>query len=161
MPTLFKRSNGIYYLVVPGHDGSRRWISTGERTRARALQRLASGERRSEEHRRSKRLSAFSREFISQVSNLYSKQTLSIYGRALKSFLAVVGDLPISSVNAQQIDHFRQRRLREISPTTVNLELRTLKAAFSYAVRWQLLSANPFTRVPLCRIPGGVRFFLF
>lgn len=36
---------------------------------------------------------------------------------------------------------------------TLNIELRTLRAAFFYAVRWEMLKANPFSHVPLCRIP--------
>jgi hypothetical protein len=31
MPTLFKRSNGIFYIVTDGKNGRRRWISTGDR----------------------------------------------------------------------------------------------------------------------------------
>ena len=40
-----------------------------------------------------------------------------------------------------------------MSPLTVNIDLRTLRAAFNYALRWNLVSANPFARVPLCLIP--------
>jgi integrase len=87
------------------------------------------------------------------VSSFYSIGTLGIYENSLRHFLVAVGDQQLSSISAQHIDIFRQQRLREVSPTTLNLNLRSLRSAFSYAVRWQLLSNNPFTRVPLCKVP--------
>ena len=37
MPTLLKRSNGIYYYVQKDDAGHRRWISTGQQTHQEAL----------------------------------------------------------------------------------------------------------------------------
>jgi hypothetical protein len=68
MPTLFKRSNGIFYIVTDGKNGRRRWISTGERTRSRALNHFKTQDEKPEVVQRSKRLSCFVREFLSSVS---------------------------------------------------------------------------------------------
>lgn len=153
MPTLFKRSNGIFYIVTDGKNGRRRWISTGERTRSKAAKCLETYEDKPQEAKQSKRLSAFISEFLSRVSNFYSKGTLGIYRYALRSFLSTVGDLQLTSVCAQHIDLFRQRRIKEVSPITLNINLRALRSAFYYAVRWQILSSNPFTKVPLSPVP--------
>lgn len=40
MPTLFKRSNGIYYIVYQDDDGRRKWISTNERKKSAAVKNL-------------------------------------------------------------------------------------------------------------------------
>jgi len=153
MPTLFKRSNGIYYIVTDGKNGRRRWISTGERTRSRASKHLETYEDKPQEAQQSKRLSAFISEFLSRVSSFYSKGTLGIYRYALRSFLSTVGDLQLATVSAQHIDLFRQRRINEVSPITLNINLRALRSAFYYAIRWQILKSNPFTKVPLSPVP--------
>ena len=153
MPTLFKRSNGIFYIVTDGKDGRRRWISTGERTRSEAAKRLEAYEDKPEKDKQSKRLSAFINEFLSRVSSFYSQGTLGIYRHALRSFLSAVGDLRLGSVCPELIDLFRQRRIKEVSPITLNINLGALRSAFYYAIRWQVLSSNPFTGVPLSRVP--------
>ncbi|MCX6132599.1 MAG: site-specific integrase [Ignavibacteriales bacterium] len=153
MPTLFKRSNGIFYIVTDGKNGRRRWISTGERTRARASKHLETFEDKPRQANQPKRLSTFISEFLSRVSSFYSTGTLGIYRHALKSFLSTVGDLQLATVSAQHIDLFRQRRIKQVSPITLNINLRALRSAFYYAIRWQILSSNPFTRVPLSRVP--------
>ena len=79
MPSLFKRSNGIYYVVKNGKNGRRRWISTGERTRSNAVHRLETYEDKPEKTQESKRLSSFLSESLSRVSSFYSKGTLGIY----------------------------------------------------------------------------------
>lgn len=99
------------------------------------------------------RLSVFKSEFLTRVSGFYSRGTLGIYRYALTSFLATVGDLQLASVNGQHIDLFRQRRIKEVSVITLNINLRALRSAFYYAVRWQILDSNPFTKVPLSPVP--------
>ena len=42
MPTLFKRSNGIYYALLKGANGERQWKSTGEKQKSLALTKLIS-----------------------------------------------------------------------------------------------------------------------
>jgi len=153
MPTLFKRSNGVFYIVTDGKNGRRRWISTGERTRSRAAKRLENYEDKPKKVQQSKRLSAFISEFLSTVSSFYSKVTLGIYRYALRSFFSTVGDLQLTAVCAQHIDLFRQRRIKEVSAITLNINLRALRSAFYYAVRWQILKSNPFTKVPLSPVP--------
>jgi uncharacterized protein YgiM (DUF1202 family) len=39
MASLIKRSNGIYYFITQ-FNGVRRWISTGEKTREKALKKI-------------------------------------------------------------------------------------------------------------------------
>ncbi len=40
MPTLFKRSNGIYYVVFETADGKRKWKSTGKTHKRDAIHAL-------------------------------------------------------------------------------------------------------------------------
>jgi len=43
--------------------------------------------------------------------------------------------------------------MKSISPTSLNIELRTIKAALSMAVRWNYIFKNPFARLALVRVP--------
>lgn len=40
MPTLFKRSNEIYYALFTNGNGSRKWKSMGEKQKSLALKKL-------------------------------------------------------------------------------------------------------------------------
>ena len=41
MPTVFRRSDGIYYALVNDPDGHRKWVSTRSRSKPEALKKLA------------------------------------------------------------------------------------------------------------------------
>ena len=153
MPTLFKRSNGVYYFITYTRDGRRRWVSTGERQKSDALRKLPAIDHEDVRPKRPPRLSIYIRDFLSFAASIYSPGSVGIYKKTLTHFLRVAGDLEIPNISARHIDLYRQRRLGEVSPVTLNIELRTLRAAFSYAVRWEMLKSNPFSHVPLCRIP--------
>jgi integrase len=43
--------------------------------------------------------------------------------------------------------------MKAVSPVSVNIELRTLRAALYTALRWGLMAENPFKKVPLVHIP--------
>ena len=51
-----------------------------------------------------------------------------------------------------QIEEFKGKRLSEVKPTSVNLELRHLKSAFETAVRWGNIQKNPFRAVKQLKI---------
>ena len=78
---------------------------------------------------------------------------MDIYERALRAFINSIGNKIISLIGARDIDIFKQTQLQTILPTTLNIYLRSLKAAFNKAVQWEILERNPFTRVSLCPIP--------
>src|SRR5262249_26989238 len=50
------------------------------------------------------------------------------------------------------IDIYKTQRLKTLSPVSLNIELRTLRAAFYTAVRWKLIQENPFKEVRLLRV---------
>ena len=152
MSSLIKRSNGIYYFITPIH-GVRRWISTGENTRDKALKKIPT---LSFDHRHKEKipnLSEYTNQFLKIGCSTHRPGTLEIYQRSLHALLESIGDKKISLICTKDIDIFKHDRLQSILPTTVNIYLRTLKAAFNKAVQWELLERNPFTRVLLCPVP--------
>lgn len=51
------------------------------------------------------------------------------------------------------VEEFKINGIKNVSPVKVNIEFRTLKAAFIHAVNWGLLTDNPFRKCKQLRIP--------
>jgi integrase len=152
MPSLFKRSNGIYYFSYT-EDGNRKWRSTGQRYKPAALKELLAFEQGRKKPVSNVTLQTFIKDFLSYAAVTYAKKTLTVYTRALYHFADFIGDVLLASIIAKDIDLYRMQRIKQVSPVSVNIELRTLRAAFYTALRWGLLAENPFKKVPLVRIP--------
>ena len=152
MPSLIKRSNGIYYVVIAQSDGRRRWISTGKRVKSQALRAMTAGELEPQERGSGKSAQEFFHEFLDYAKTVYSEETLQVYQRAFQGFVRHLGNLRLEAVSPRHVDSFKSKRLGEVKAVTVNIELRTLRAAFYTALRWKLLAENPFKQVRLCQL---------
>ena len=148
---LYKRKNGRYYL---GKKLDRKvvWRSTGETTRSAALKHLKEF---SEVTRGtdSDSLRIFTEKFLAIAPQNMAAKTLDIYRRTLKHFGRLAGDCRLSKLSGEQWDRFRSERLRTLSPSSVNIELRALRAAMNCAVRWNYLVTNPFSREKFIPVP--------
>lgn len=147
---LTKRSNGIYYV---GYyvDGRRRWRSTGKTLKVDALNAMSNLEVLCKEKQRETTLSQFTSEFLAYGSSTHARKTREVYLNALGRFQRQFGDLCLGRITAKHLDLYAAQRLKCtvpgggcISPVSVNIELRSLRAAMSVAVRWNLLPVNPF-----------------
>jgi len=159
--SLFKRS-GVFYVTYY-HGGKRHWKSTGVSTRPEALKKLT--EFRELLHKRVQHvsLSRFVTEFLAFAEANYRPGTTALYRHTLQRFQAQTGDISLPEVTAEHFDLFKVKRLkqktevkkqpRERSVVSVNVELGTLKAAFSTARRWGLVDTNPFVECSLCQVP--------
>lgn len=149
MPTLFKRSNGVYTVVVD-QTGRRRWVSTRQRTKSLALENLVPVHSKEPKVALGKTLQDFCAEFMEYAQQVHSPGNIGVYHRAFSSFLRIAGDVVLSAVNQRSVDQFKAKRLSDgITKTTLNLELRSLQAAFQFAVRWEYIPTNPFKGVRL------------
>ena len=135
MPTLFKRANGVYYTILTDEFGRRKWISTKEHTKQAALKKLPEITERKKQKLPRVTLAKFFDDFRVYGKGVYLPETLSIYDRALRKFLEYSGDRMLVLVSARHIDEFKAKRRQEVAPVTVNIELRSLKAAFNTALR--------------------------
>lgn len=98
-------------------------------------------------------LSEYFTEVLSYVQANLGHGTLAIYKNTFRLFGASVGDCSLRSLNPRHFDRYKTERLGCVKPSTVNIELRTLKAAFRLAVRWRFLTESPLEGVTLVRIP--------
>ena len=157
MANLYKR-NGVYYVAYL-HDGKRVYKSTGSQTKPEALRFLVDLQK----YLTTKKqviLSACIQEFLSFSEKNHAANTHTSNGRVSKLFLDMLGDRHIHLVKAIDIERFKNKRLKTVSPVSVNIELRTLKAMFGYAVKWELLDHNPCNKISHVRIPDQLAAYL-
>lgn len=148
------KRNGIYYLWYDDDDGRRRKISTRARLKSDALKFLRSFDERREAIRRARaQLSAFSVDAVRYAETTLNKGTFKLYSHSLRNFQRIVGNVLLSRLTPQHFDQYKSERLQQVSPVSVNVELRTIRSAQNLAVRWELIERNPFSGLPLARVP--------
>jgi len=151
MATLFRRSNGYYY-VLKTVNNRRVWQSTGTRNKAKALKHLIQGQKPVDPGA-SLKLSLFQDQVISYARTNVAPSTVLLYGYALRDLIRLVGDYSLTDYNPQLVEQFKVARLSEVSPVKVNIDFRTLRAAFSVAAKWGMIPDNPFKKCRQLRIP--------
>jgi integrase len=152
MPSLFKRSNGVYYISYE-QDGKRKWKSTGRTVKAEAYREMMRFDNNLRTYKSRVTLQEFTSEFLTHAEATYASSTRELYLRSLTIFQNLTGNKALSAISPKDADLYRTARSKQVSPVSVNMELRTLKAAFGVATRWRLITENPFRKVAFLRIP--------
>jgi integrase len=161
--SLRKRSWGVYHITYLV-QGRRRWKSTGATTKPEALKALSDFQRLIEETPKTAFLSEFISDFQSYAAATFAPKTQEIYRHVLSRFSRMVGNPLLVEITPQHFDRYKAARLKatrtlkdgqeiQTSPTSVNIELRALRAAFKTACRWKLIPSAPFEDVTLAAVP--------
>ncbi len=103
--------------------------------------------------RRSPTLSELFSEVLRYVGATLEPGTLAIYQTTFAHLRKSAGNPPLSSLGPRTFDRYKIERLSDVAPATVNIELRTLKAAFRMGVKWDMLQKSPLEGVSLARFP--------
>lgn len=148
---LFKRANGYYYILYV-EDGRKRWKSTGAEKKAEALKALSSFRDLIKKTPQSVPLPRFVQDFLSFARTNYAPATVDIYYRALTRLIDLIPGASVNALTPQHLDRYKSLRVGEVSPVSVNIELRSLRSAMNVAVRWKLVEANPFSRMQQVRV---------
>jgi integrase len=99
--------------------------------------------------------------FFELKRNSLRETTLErIYRPSFKALLSLCGNKPLSSYTVADVEVFKSERLRNCAPTTVNIEFRTLRAAFNFAVEIGLIERSPFSKSSLIRIPEQLPIYI-
>ena len=150
MAFLFKRNNGVYYIV--SHvNGKQVWLSTGTRDLIEANTIFQSF------------LSSFARprhmtlsdlmQRILQYARLNHKQgTVNLFNISFKRLIACLGNKPTRFLTPLDVETFKGYLKKEVSDVTTNDYLRSLKTAFNIAFRLKLVESNPFKDCRMFRI---------
>ncbi len=86
------------------------------------------------------------------IKNNYAPTTLLLYKNAIRNLDLLFGYKPIKSINLIDIEEYKSKRLKAISPVTLNIELRTIRAFLNYCVEFNLLSHNQLSKISQIRI---------
>ena len=156
--SLYKRPSGIYHIGFY-RNGVRRWKSTGATTKPEALKALTQFKQLLETNHGSIRFREFVEQFLAFSESVHRPKTLLLFRSTLHQFSRLVGYLWLKEVTPQHIDRYKAKRLREVKPVSVNVELRMLKFAFSTAKRWKLIEANPLDGVSMAGVPQQAPVF--
>ncbi len=151
---LYKRTSNFYYLAYndPVTNVIRR-VSTGTKLKKEANAFMRSFTPVSTEPEIFPTAGAFFDEFIVHAQKNLKTQTLNIYKYAFNHFNVLFPNIAIRDVNAYHYDKYKSTRALTHALITVNIELRSLRAAFATAVRWHMIPHHPFLDCKLFRIP--------
>ena len=151
MSTLFKRRNGVWYVVYKdGHR--RRWLSTSSFSLEEA-QSFYDENKVEFEKSTITSLNDLSKEICEYIKTNYSPGTYSLYKLSFNLLEKIISNKSLKLITARDIERFKQVRLKEVSPITINIQFRTLKAAFNKALRLGLVEKNPFLSSESIKIP--------
>lgn len=151
MGSLIQRDNQIWYGVFC-HKKKRVWRSTGTQIRAEADVIFSELERQFRE-KKTDTVSTFAVDFYERSGSTLAPKTLEIYQRSSRNLIRLVGDKRMDRLSTRDAELFRSRRALEASPVTVNIELKTLRAAFNDAKRMKVILENPFDSVKKLKVP--------
>ena len=100
-----------------------------------------------------KGLYEFTEDYLAYSRTSKSKKTTELDELALRNLKGFVGNVPIDSISTQRMEQFKSKLLEDYSPTSVNMIIRCLKAAFAKAVSWKHLEEDPLKGVTYLRLP--------
>ena len=150
---LSKHRNGIYYLWYRDENNRRQKVSTKAHRKSDALKFLQTFKIESERRKAPKLFSNYMVQFLEYSKSNLREGTIGIYERTRDIFLRLIGDITLDRLTPFHWDKYQSSRLQEVSPVTVNIELRALRGAISKAYRWKMINQHPFALLPLCRVP--------
>ncbi len=152
----------VYYITWY-ENKRKRFLSTGEVTRPAAEEFFRKWKADRLQMVRNISLKEFSTEIQKYVMNNYRRSTYLIYRSTLNRFLEYVKDKPLKLIHIKDIESYKLFRLypgsataetkQSISNTSMNIEIRTLKAAFNMAVEFGYLGFNPIRKAKQLEVP--------
>lgn len=74
--------------------------------------------------------------------------------RVLKEFVA---DIYLKNISYKMLEDFKLKRMEQVKSTSVNLEIRHLKAAYEMARKWGYITSNPFQEVKQIKIKSNLK----
>ncbi len=88
MPTLFKRSNGIYYFIFNDSEGRRRWASTRKKVKSKVFEKIFKFKKGQDKITSRISLTQFISEFVSFAESVYSPRPHKRWKRKICPWLS-------------------------------------------------------------------------
>lgn len=149
---LIKRTNGIYYIEYwCNYTQSKKRFSTKTKIKSKALQQLNSFSPQQDLELDEISLKAFKLQYKSFISKTYSKSYLRSVNLSFDMLEEHFGHIKLNLITSHKLEKFFDLTYNRTQHGAY-LYLRTLKAAFNKAKRWNHISLNPFIVIKLPKI---------
>ncbi|MFZ4589729.1 MAG: tyrosine-type recombinase/integrase [Ignavibacteria bacterium] len=124
-------------------------VSTKTKNKKEAQKFLFGFEKTTQEQNKSKFFTLTSlRDFVlDYIKCNMTKSTHQLYNRAFREFINIVGNKIAFEVTPEDIEFFKKTRLFSVSPVTLNIEIRNLKASYNLARKFKHSTHNPFVDI--------------
>lgn len=156
--SISKGYKGIYDLYFTNSSsGKRTKISTGKKTRKEAERfwwdfKMSNGNDPKPKQPK-KFFSHLVKEVLEFAQSNFMPKTYELYNLTSKKLIDILGDREIHLYFTKDFETYKNIRVLKVSKTTANIEIRTIKAMFNYAVRMGYLDVNPTEYVQQFSIP--------
>jgi len=106
-------------------------------------------------------LSEFRTKYLDHRKTRVAPTTVSADKYALNSLINCLGDIALKEISFSLLeDNFINVRLGQVKPGSVNVEIRHLKSAFTYAIGHEYIILNPFKKIKQLKVEKfGEKFF--
>ena len=95
----------------------------------------------------------FISEYLEYIKTNMAPKTYVNYEQILTAFSQWLGRKKISVIAPTDLERYKNQRKGTVSDQTINIHIRTLKAALELAKKWSKVQENPFRAVKLIRTP--------
>lgn len=154
---LFKNPNGYYYLYFNSEiTRKRKKISCKTKLKSEAVKFLSDYRnnlscietKKQQKEMNVHYISDLQTEVMKYVNDNFRKGTAGIYSTLFKNMLRIFkNDKPIRLLTSKDVEFYKSERLKEVSKSTVNIDLTTMKAVFNIAVKFSWIENNPSKNV--------------
>lgn len=150
---LSKRPNGYYYLFIKDeHTGKMKMITCKTKYKPEAMKFLSNFKTTSKTlHKQNSNVVYYiedlRKEVLKYTSDNLQKSTMQIYRRVLTDMIRIINNKPVMLVTNKDIENYKSVRLTEVKKTTVNIDIKTMKAILNLALKWNWISENPMRYV--------------
>lgn len=98
-------------------------------------------------------LKDFQAKMLAAIKAEKAARTFERDSQVMANFVSYFGNVFLDSLVINELEEYRLHRLKSVSPATVNLEFRHLKAIFNRAIRKNYIMVNLFERIKPLREP--------
>jgi len=89
----------------------------------------------------------YEKDFLKYIKTRCRPKTIKMYEISFRNLLPLFGDRDLSEITPLLIEHFRNKRIKEVKPRTVNVDIGCLKHMFNKAIEWKIVSESPVKNI--------------
>ncbi|HEX3034708.1 MAG TPA: tyrosine-type recombinase/integrase [Thermodesulfobacteriota bacterium] len=106
-------------------------------------------------------LNEFAEEYIKHVRDVVKKRSWKRDELCLRHLKGFFGDKKLSEITPRDVDEYKELRLSDVAPATVNRELEVLRHLFNLAERWKkFFGKNPASQAGLLPLNNQIERIL-